>query len=169
MPGDLCKIYIYLHISITGDLCKLYIHLHISIPSDLCKLYINLHISITGDLCKIYFYLHISIPGDLCKIYIYLHISIPGDLFKLYINLHISITGDLCYYFVLWPKQNDVLENSCIGLFHAVFLFTFLEAQVHQMECNVVFSNHYIAIHLIYFLPFEICKKKHCMKKVSLN
>ena len=60
--------------------------------------------------------------------------------------------------------------------FYIVFLFTFLEGQVHQMERNVVFSNHiipYIVLHLIY-LPIELCKHCHfimrpfsTMKKAS--
>ena len=70
--------------------------------------------------------------------------------------------------FLFWSEQNDALKNCCIDLFHTVILFTFLEGQVHQMECNLVFSNHYIALHLM-CLPFKICKQKHCMRKVSIS
>ena len=82
---------------------------------------------------------------------------------KIYIYLHISIPGDLCHYFLLWTEHNDALENYCIDLFHTVFLFTFLKGQIHQNACNLVFSDHCIALHMMY-LPFEICKQKHCIK-----
>ena len=76
---------------------------------------------------------------------------------KIYIYLHLSIPGELCHYFLLCSVQNDTLENYCIDVFHTVFYFKFLEGQVHQMECDVMFSNHYIELDLMY-LPFEICK-----------
>ena len=87
---------------------------------------------------------------------------------KICIHLHISILGGLGHYFLLRFEHNDALENDCIGLLHTVFLFTFLEGQVHQLECNVAFSNHYIAFHLMH-LHFEIFNQKHCMEKSSLN
>ena len=87
---------------------------------------------------------------------------------KVNIYPHISIPGDLCHYFLFLFEQNDALKNYCIDLFHTVLLFTFLEGQLHQMECNVVFANHFIALHLI-CLPVEICKQQHCLRKASLN
>ena len=82
---------------------------------------------------------------------------------KIYIYLHFFIPGDVCDYFLLWSEQ-----NYCIGLFHTVFLFTFLEGQVHQkMDSEVVFSNYCTVLHLMY-LPCEICKQKH-YKKALLN
>ena len=62
----------------------------------------------------------------------------------------------------------DLNKNCCIDLFHTVFLFTFFEGQVYQMQCNVVFPNYYIALHLM-CLPFKIYKQKHCMRKASLG
>ena len=55
-----------------------------------------------------------------------------------------------------------------MGFFHTVFLFTFLEEQVHQMEWEAVSSNHYIEIDLICLL-FKICKQKHFMRKTLLS